>query len=195
MMTTGWRAAGWSLGLVGCICLTGCMSVQFHRPTWNWPWSDAPRIGDVAQVAAMWADGVVTQADPSQGGKPTPGFSGRIYLLSPGLGETLAANGRLVILLYDDAQPPTAEAIPRESWEIDEINLAKVLRKDAVGWGYNLWLPWTTIQSDVRNITLVAKYLPNQGPELYSSPLSMRVNANGVLQKPSSMQTTRTQQP
>ncbi len=195
MMSQGWRRAGCLGGLWALLLLSGCMSVQFHKPQWQWPWSDGPCVGDVAQVAAIWADGVVTQADPSQGGKPTPGFSGRIYLLSPGLGETLAANGRIVIFLYDDAQPPTTEPIPRERWEIDEINLAKVLKKDAVGWGYNVWLPWTTIRSDVRNITLVVHYRPNNGQELYSSPLSMRVNANGILQKPSTMQTTQVKQP
>src|SRR4051794_5861844 len=110
-MKATWSRTTSRLG--GVLALTllasaGCATVKVEWQKPNWPWADGPRKGEVAQVIAIWADGLVAERDPSQGshaGAPVIGlgFGGCIYLFGPDAGETLAADGELVIYEYDNA--------------------------------------------------------------------------------------------
>jgi hypothetical protein len=173
----------------------GCVSIEFHRPVWptSWPWEDAPEAGEVNQVIAMWSDGVVVQPDPSQEGKPTPGFNGKIYLLDARTGKACAATGSVVISLYDAAAPPGAP--PREVWEIDADTLRRVARKDGVGWGYAVWLPWTTADPSIFNVTLAVHYKPARGSDVWSNHSTIRVRDGQQLTPPSQLATTSRRTP
>jgi hypothetical protein len=161
-------AAGSLFSLVGCVAL--------DRAPVHWPWSDAPRRGEVGQVVALWADGVVVQPDPMRGGAPTPGLAARLYLFGDQLGQPLAADGSLTVYLYDDTQPATDPPVPREVWNIDAENLQRVLRKDALGWGYNLWIPWSNYRPDIRKISLVVQYKSAQGKDAWSGATVLALN-------------------
>jgi hypothetical protein len=155
-----WIVAGVLPFAVGCVTLDG-------RPP-SWPWSDKPHRAEVTQVVALWADGAVVQPDPARGGIPTPGLAGRVYLFGPDMGEPLEGEGMLMVYLYDDAQPPADQPVPREIWTIDHDNLARIFKKDGLGWGYNLWLPWANYRPDIRKVTLVVQYKSPQGKGAWS---------------------------
>lgn len=160
---------------IGLGLCAGCVSIEVQRPAWPvaWPWEDRPSEGEVNQVIAMWSDGVVVQADPSQDGKATPGFNGKVYLLDGRSGQAHGAAGRLIISLYDASGPPGQP--PREVWEIDPETLKRVARKDGVGWGYALWLPWSTADATIHNVTLVVQYKPHRGQDVWSNQSTFRV--------------------
>ena len=181
---------GLTVAVLICLGLSaGCVSIELQRPIWPvaWPWEDGPREGEINQVIAMWSDGVVVQADPSQGGKATPGFNGKVYLLDGRTGQTHGAAGRLIISLYDASGPPGQP--PREVWDIDPETLKRVARKDGVGWGYALWLPWTTADTTIQKVTLMVQYKPHHGQEVWSNQSTFRVR-DGVHFTPASQMTS-----
>ncbi len=166
------------LGLFVLTSLVGCQTLDPGLA--RFPWSEAPK-GEVTQVVTIWADGIVAHPDPARGGLPTPGLAGRVYLFGHNKGEPVAAEGGLCVHLYDDAQPPSDQPAPREVWNIDQENLNLVLTKDLLGWGYNLWLPWSNYRADIRKVTLVVQYKANTGREVWSSTMVLGVNDdNGV---------------
>jgi hypothetical protein len=118
---------------------------------------------------ALWADGLVEHPDPMNGGAPTPGLAARIYLLGPGGAEPLAADGTLSIRLFAGDLPATGQAVPLEVWNIDQANLDRVLAKDGLGWGYDLWLPWRTYRPNIQHAHLVVQYTSRDGKVAWSS--------------------------
>jgi hypothetical protein len=164
----------------GCVTTDACRTMCF--------WKDTPPHGDVAQVVVIWADGVVVHPDPTRGGAATPGLAGRVYLFGPNLGEPLAAEGMLTISLFDDQQPQGDQTLPREVWNIDQANLDLILKKDALGWGYNLWLPWSNYRQDIHKVTMTVTYKPAKGREVYSGPMTLTVRDGSSAKLPPRLQ-------
>jgi hypothetical protein len=186
LQRTLFAASGCALLLVSG-CATTCTTCCF-------PWL-APELphGEVTQVMALWADGVVYQPDRLNHGKPSPGLSGRVYLFGPDPREPVVGDGALAVHLYDDAQPPTEQPAPREVWNIDEANLQRVLTKDGLGWGYNLWLPWSNYHPEIRKISLAVKFQPKVGPPAWSSSTLVAISdGSGKPRRPSQLQTLMT---
>jgi hypothetical protein len=159
------------------LALTGCTSL--HGPGMCWPWCDRPMTGDVCQVMALWAEGIVEHPDPMNDGTPTPGFAARIYLLGPGASEPLAADGALSVRLFRAGTPLGEKSVPLEVWNIDQANLDRVLTKDGLGWGYDLWLPWRTNRPDLQQARLIVQYTSNQGKTVWSSSTDLPVGRKG----------------
>jgi len=128
---------------------------------------------------ALWADGLVSQPDPMQNGLPMPGFAGRVYLFGPHLGQPLEARGPITVYLYDSLAPREGKPTPREMWNIDPDSLKKVLKKDGLGWGYNLWLPWSTYSADLKQVYLIVQYRNPEGRDAWSSAMPLALAGNG----------------
>jgi hypothetical protein len=169
-----WHPAIGALLLALC---AGCVTTK-PLPLPGLPaWEPAPV--PVTKVMALWADGVVVQPDPMRGYSPTPGFAGRIYLFGQDLHEPLVANGSLLVYLYDDLQPPANPLLPREVWQLDPASLGKLLKKDALGCGYNLWLPWSNCHPDIRKVTLMVCYRPENGTDVWSGHHVLPLHSEG----------------
>jgi hypothetical protein len=148
------------------LSIAGCTTIEaFHVPFVT---ADVPH-GDVRQVLVLWGDGVVTQPDPAHNGVLTPGLAARVYLVGNDLTRMLVGDGSLAVLLYDGDKPLSENAVPKEVWNIKPDSLESVLSKDALGYGYNLWLPWSSYRQDIRHVRLVAKYQSKQGAIAYSN--------------------------
>jgi hypothetical protein len=171
-------------GLV-LLCTTGCVTTL--GPHLPWSWGDRPPRGEVAQVVALWADGIDVQPDPMCGGRPTPGLAGRVFLFDAQM-SGVEADGMVSVYLYDDAQPPTDQPLPREVWNIDPMSLQRVLKKDGLGWGYSLWLPWSNYRPEIRNVTLVVRYQSSQGKELWSGAMTAAMRDAAGIKTPSQLQ-------
>lgn len=179
------------------VAASGCVSDGLNKPALAWPWAakDDGR-GEIAQVAAVWADGLVMQADPAQGGRITPGFAGRVYFFNQDMSQTRQADGTLTISLYDNTQAAAADPPPKEVWNLDAATLASIQKRDAVGWGYNIWLPWSTMSAKTNAVTLVVEYRDPTGRPLWSAPTTFPVRTGAGWQAPSPIQVTkRTSQP
>lgn len=166
--------------LAATLCLTMLMGcVALDQCSVSWLGTDGPTHGEIAQVAALWADGVDIRSDPMQNGAPTPGFAGRVYLFGADSKQAFAAEGTLSVQLFDDAQPTTQPQLPREVWNIDEFALPKVFTKDGLGWGYNLWLPWNNYQAAINKVALVVVYKPKNGKQIWGGSTILTINKDG----------------
>jgi hypothetical protein len=115
-------------------------------------------------------------------------LTGRLYLFGPQIDYPLAGDGSLIVELYaasppaqpsptsaaQPSSPPPAELQRLERWELDKATLHKLLRKDPIGWGYTLFLPWGSYRSDLTQVKLRVCYQPQRGTPLYAdSPLTL----------------------
>lgn len=166
------RCTGLLLSVAGALCAVGCasMGASVHH-------SSKPPTGPVCQVVATWNTQVTFTPDPTHGGTPTPGLAGRLYLFGPNIDFPLAGDGSMVVDLYEDG--PTEGKEPRlmEEWRVDPATLARLLRRDAIGWGYTIFLPWGTYRPDVDKVHLKVRYDPHQGSPLYAEGAPLTLNS------------------
>jgi hypothetical protein len=137
----------------------------------------------VCQVVATWYPEVIFTADPAHNGEPSPGLGGRIYLFGPEVSCPLVGDGSIVVDLYDDTHVDKAQhPAPLEEWRIDRDTLDRLKRRDAVGWGYTVFLPWGTYRPDLVHIHLRLRYEPHDATPLYaeSGPMVLRSKENAV---------------
>src|SRR5262245_42339836 len=139
---------------------------------------DAPPAGPVYQVVATWKNEVQYAPDPTHGGAMTPGLAGRLYLFGPQIDFPLEGDGSVVVDLYNES-PGVAGGQPvmLEEWRLDHDTLQRLLRKDVIGWGYTLFLPWGTCRPDVTQVRLRLRYDPAHGSPLYTESGPLTVNA------------------
>jgi hypothetical protein len=148
----------------GCLALDQC-----------WTCKDGPpKPGQACQVVTTWSNKVHYVPDVLHDGVPMPGLAGRLYLFGPNIGFPMTGDGGAVVELYDDSTgAPNGVLIER--WEFDAPTLQKLLRKDIIGWGYTLFLPWGTYRPDITRVHLTCRYEPAKGTPLYAdaSPLTV----------------------
>jgi hypothetical protein len=171
-----------SLSLIpACLLLlSGC--VHFDLQSWS---SDEPAPHEVCQVVSTWTPEVLFLPDPTKGGAPGPGLTGRVYLFGPEVKTPLTGKGTLTVDLYDDA--PLAEGkapVLLEEWRFDRATLKRLCRKDAIGRGYTLFLPWGTYRPELTHIHLQIRYDPPEGPPVLgqSSPLVLNRGLSAATQ-------------
>jgi hypothetical protein len=148
-------------GLFAALLLSaGCTTLDPFVGT-----ADGPPTGTVYQVVATWNPEVVFAPDPVHGGKPAPGLAGRLYLFGPQIDFPMQGDGALVVDLYNECGD---KPVMLEEWRIDHDTLQRLLRKDMIGWGYTLFLPWGTYKPDLQRVRLRACYQPAKGAPLFA---------------------------
>jgi hypothetical protein len=158
------------------------------------PNADGPPTGDPCQVVATWQNQVMFTPDPTHGGIPSPGLAGRMYLFGPKADFPMAGDGLVVVDLFDGAQKgPDQQPVLVEEWRIDKDTLTKLLRRDAIGWGYTLFLPWGTYKPEISQVQLKLRFEPAHGTPLYGETTRVTLNREGAGGFTSSIrQTTQT---
>jgi hypothetical protein len=164
--------AAW-VALLVLVCAAGCESTGTFICT-----GEQPPTGPAFQVVAWWNNQVLTAPDPVHGGAATPGLAGRVYLFGPQLDFPIEGDGTIVVDLYDPSAPTTAPggtAVPLEEWRFDKDTLKRLQRKDVIGWGYTVFLPWGSYRPEIKQVRLQVRYEPPKGSPLYaeSSPLAL----------------------
>jgi hypothetical protein len=160
-------------GLSGCVSLGDCGL--------SWVWRDGPPRGEVCQLTAVWNHEIVYAPDPTHGGQITPGLTGRLYLFGEDLKYPLAEEGRIVVDLFDET--PLAQGKPPvllEEWRFDKEGAKQLLRRDTVGWGYTLVLPWGTYRPDILQIRLKLRYDSAKTMPLFCESQPILVNRPGT---------------
>jgi hypothetical protein len=171
LIVRGVRRLGLFLLSVSFIVPAGCVTTGVP-----WPLGDCPPGVMPCQVMATWVPQVGWTPDPTKGGQPGPVLAGRMYLFGPEVGFPLLGDGRVVVDLWDET--PTlqgGEAVFLEEWVINRDDLKRLMKKDAIGPGYTLVLPWGTYRPDITRIQLKLRYEPVKGYVLYaqSSPVTL----------------------
>jgi hypothetical protein len=148
------------------LCFAGCVSTgSFVLPGLD-------KLGATpSEVVVAWNPEILFRPDPANRGAPTPGLGGRMYLFGEGTDCPLTGDGCLVVDLYEDMT--TNASVPLEEWRIDRDTLKRLLRRDAVGWGYTLFLPWGTYNPQIKQVQLRLRYEPPKGAPLYAESSSV----------------------
>src|SRR5437870_13021486 len=82
----------------------------------------------------------------------------------------------MVVCLCDDTAGPAGKgARALEEWQMDRQTLKRLQRRDAIGWGYTVFLPWATCKPEITRVHLKVRYVPSKGTPLYaaSSPMTL----------------------
>ncbi len=152
-----------TLAMVGCVTLPTTESL--FQPKHEIP----------CQVVTTWQPEVLFSADPARGGMSAPGIGGRLYLFGNEIGKPLHGKGTLVVDLYDVTGTQSPEPVHLEQWQIDASTLKRLGKNDPIGFGYTIYLPWSTCLESYHRIQLKVKYQPDNGFALYTDtgPITM----------------------
>jgi hypothetical protein len=154
--------------LSGCVGLESFVANKEDMPT-----------GKACQIAVFWNKEIAYAADTVNGGVETPGLVGRVYLFGPKFDFPLIGNGTVTVELYKGELPEGAGAQVTyqlaEKWQIDKDTLKRLARKDTIGWGYTLFLPWSSYKAETRLVRLKVRYDSGDGslPLYTEAPLSL----------------------
>ena len=125
--------------------------------------------GAVCQIAATWNHQVVFAPDPTHNGAPTPGLAGRLYLFGKEISYPLVEEGSLIVDLYDETKPAAeGQPLPLEEWRLDPATLKRLAKKDMIGYGYTLFLPWGTYKPEINQIHLKIRFVTAKGDTFYA---------------------------
>lgn len=135
------------------------------------------------QIVSTWKNEVVHVADPVHGGSPTPGLAGRFYLFGEEVDTPIEAEGNLTVDLFDLSKGPGTQPLLLENWQLDPVTLKKLKRKDPVGEGYTLFLPWATYRPDITRVQLKLKYDAGGEFPLYGDTGPLTLNSEITIQQ------------
>ncbi len=159
---------GLALALALVVSAVGCVETKSFLS----PGGDCAPKGAVCQVAASWHNDVEMSPDPTHGGSPVPVLAGRLYLFGPQIGFPLDGDGQVVVEAYQET--PGVAPVPLERWQIGPDVLKQLQRKDIVGWGYTLLLPWSSYRPEITQLRMKVEYTPAGKTPLYSeSPVTL----------------------
>jgi hypothetical protein len=146
------------------VLLGGCVSLDTNACGPEAP----PPPGVPCQIATTWERRVQFTADPTHAGAQIPALGGRLYLFGPEIKYPMTGDGSLAVLAYDGATPPGPDAVPLQAWQFDPVTLHRLLKRDAIGWGYTLPLVWPDLPPTLARVRLKVCYQPAKGTPLYS---------------------------
>lgn len=139
------------------------------------PWASAP-TGPVCQIVSTWNHEVVFTPDPVNGGVSSPGLVGRVFLFGPDVCYPLVGDGSLTVALFDDSpQADGGQPVQLEEWRIDKDTLRRLVKRDTIGMGYTLFLPWATYKQEIKHIHMKVRYDTGKSLPIYvdSGPLTL----------------------
>jgi hypothetical protein len=164
--------------VLAVVLTPGCVSTESFLAT-----KDEPPRGAVCIVTGIWNNEVAFVPDPTHNGQMTPGLVGRVYLFGPSMDFPQAAEGDLVVDLYDETHEPMGgQTLPLEVWHIDKETLQRLLRRDRIGWGYTVFLPWGTYKPTINHIGLKTRFEPVCGTKLYDES-SLSLHRTGITEQ------------
>jgi hypothetical protein len=134
-----------------------------------------------ATVLALWQPEVDYRPDVLHDGKMIAGIRGRLYLLFDDLSGTFYADGTLVVEMQGETRGSKGQPVVLDKWEIDRETLRKWRRRDIVGDGYSLWLPWESYRPDGTCIQMKVRFDQPGRPPLCteSSPFAVERPRSG----------------
>lgn len=130
----------------------------------------------VNEVMTYWEPGIrIITSYPT--GAPLPGIAGRVYLMNDDVKDMVDARGEIVVRLHDRTQGADSEKWLQQ-WIFHEADLKKLKKKDLVGDGYTLFLPWPEYRPEISKIELRLAYFPRGGTPHFaeSTPFALRAD-------------------
>jgi hypothetical protein len=126
-------------------------------------------VGVPCQLATRWDNGVRETCDTVNGGDKLRGLSGRLYLLDDQC-HFVSDEATVIADLFDDRPLATGNPpVHLEQWVIPPEVFKMLLRKDGVGWGYTLFLPWmNSYRPEITQVHLRICHKDANGTPMYT---------------------------
>ncbi|MFO0967067.1 MAG: hypothetical protein U0793_15985 [Gemmataceae bacterium] len=153
--------------LFALVTVSGCVQTE------SWVFKSPVPASGVSQINMIWTGLTVTQ-DSANKGDPLPGFAGRLYLVGMDAATPLLAEGKVVADMLIPAPDSKWRLIER--WEIDPKTLQRLARKDFIGEGYTLFLPWPAYNAEVTQAQMRVVFYPKAGDPIYGQPSIIHVH-------------------
>jgi hypothetical protein len=118
---------------------------------------------NVCNIATSWDNCLTQTTDMVNGGAPLWGLKGRLYLFGPEAKMPITCEGELCIDLYDDRPlASSAQPVRLERWHFPREIMAQLARKDRIGWGYTIFLPWVnSYRPDITLVHFQIRFMPS----------------------------------
>jgi len=150
-----------SLTLVCGMLALGCAQLDLNQSI---PWIGSPEDEPAvpAKVVAVWTDAILHQPD----NPPTRGFGGRLMFYSDEFDKSIPVNGTLIVYAFDEEGRRPTDAKPDRKYVFPTEHFAQHHSKSELGHSYSVWLPWDEIGGPPKEISLIARFLPSEGPPI-----------------------------
>jgi len=168
------RRAGWLLlaGMLLCPFI-GCTSFQsMCTNDWlNAKWLDSSPEQPVDHMLSRWDHRVKMVEDTVNRGSVVPVLAGVVYLFNDQSHSCVDARGWVAVQLQDITHIASGKPAEKMAeWRFDAERLRLLKRKDPLGEGYTLVLPWYEYRPEIKEVRLQICYVPEKGTPRYSEP-------------------------
>jgi hypothetical protein len=133
-----------------------------------------PEYETPRQVVPVWSDTVLHQS----GTAATRGFGGRLMFYGQDKQKSIRVDGSMIVYAWDDSKG-SMERAPDRKYVFPAESLQTHYSASSLGHSYSFWVPWDAAGGPLQHVTLISRFLSNDGTELTGTP------AHVVLQGPS----------
>jgi hypothetical protein len=139
---------------------------------------------EVARFTAAWNNKIIFTPDPTHGGEMMPGILGRLYMFGPDEKFPLAPEGELVVGAWDHMNKDE-KGKPKllELWYIDRDTMRKLAKRDFMGNGYTVFLPFSKYNVDLVRINVMARFNSADGRSMMAAPEVLSLDHSAALQQ------------
>jgi hypothetical protein len=165
------------------VLFTGCTSLSLKKPD-VWPLNISDnKPGLPSQLITNWTDTILYPSNDV----PVRGFGGRIMFYADGKKDPIKVNGTLVVYAFDESNRDSANVKPDRKFVFTKEQLATHYSKSKLGHSYSVWLPWDNAGGDQKEISLIARFMPEKGNLVVSEPIRQLLpgKTENVASKPS----------
>jgi hypothetical protein len=131
-----------------------------------WPFNKEEKPGKPDKITALWSDTVLTQT----GQPPIRGFGGRLMFYEGQKEEPIKVEGTLVVYAFDETDRDANNSRPDRKYAFTPQQLPAHYSKSKIGHSYSVWLPWDEVGGMQKEITLIVRFQPKEGPAAVSDP-------------------------
>jgi hypothetical protein len=160
-------AAGLFVSAPGCTMMnTSALSFTKKEPEYLTP----------RQIVPVWSDTVLHQP-----GEPaTRGFGGRIMFYGEDKHKAIRVDGTLVVYAWDDSKG-SMERTPDRKYVFPSDKLQTHYSQSRLGHSYSFWVPWDAAGGPLQHLTLISRFVSNDGTELTAAPAHVVLQGPGEL--------------
>ena len=161
--------------LLTCLLLAAWFAPAAHGEGWSvWPFNKEDKPGKPDKVVALWNDTVLTQG----GQPPVRGFGGRLMFYEGKKEEPIKVEGTLVVYAFDETDRDPNNNRPDRKYAFTPQQLPTHYSKSKIGHSYSVWLPWDEVGGVQKEITLVVRFQPKEGPAAVSDPCRQKIESH-----------------
>lgn len=159
------------------VAFSGCtvMNAEISPNAWSFKKSE-PDFVPPRQIVPVWSDTVLHQP-----GEPaTRGFGGRIMFYGEDKHKAIRVDGTLIVYAWDDSKG-SMQRTPDRKYVFPSDEFQTHYSQSRLGHSYSFWVPWDAAGGPLQHLTLISRFVSNDGTEITAAP------AHVVLQGPGEM--------